>query len=58
MVNGVIFRVEYLILTTKTKMLGRMVFFGVCMCGRFGALMGHTMVGMVDMPIPDRQDIS
>ena len=29
MVNGIIFRVEYLILATKTKMLGRMVFFGV-----------------------------
>ena len=29
MVRGVIFGVEYLILATKTKMLGKRVFFGV-----------------------------
>ena len=29
MVGGVIFRVEYLILATKTKVLGEMVFCGV-----------------------------
>ena len=44
MVSGVIFGVEFLILATKTKMLGKLVFFG-CMCGRFGALMGPQMVG-------------
>ena len=44
MVSGVIFGVEYLILATKTKMLGKQLFFG-CMCGRFGALMGPLMVG-------------
>ena len=44
MVNGIIFGVEYLILTTKTKMLGKQLFFG-CMCGHFGALMGPLMVG-------------
>ena len=44
MVSGVIFGVEYLILTTKTKMLGKTVFFG-CMCGCFGALMWPPMVG-------------
>ena len=44
MVSGVIFGVEYLILATKTKMLGKQLFFG-CMCGRFGALMGPPMVG-------------
>ena len=43
-VSGVIFGVEYLILATKTKMLGKQLFFG-CMCGRFGALMGPPMVG-------------
>ena len=43
-VSGVIFGVEYLILATKTKMLGKMVFFG-CKCGCFGALMGPPMVG-------------
>ena len=35
MVSGVIFGVDYLISATKTKMLGKMVFFG-CMCGSFG----------------------
>ena len=44
MVSGVIFGVEYLILATKTKMLGKQLFFG-CMCGHFGALMGPPMVG-------------
>ena len=44
MVSGVIFGVEYLILATKTKMLGKQLFFG-CMCGHFGALMGPLMVG-------------
>ena len=39
MVSGVIFGVEYLILARKTKMLGKMVFFG-CVCGRFGAADG------------------
>ena len=29
MVSGVIFGVDYLISATKTKMLGKMVFFGV-----------------------------
>ena len=43
-VSGVIFGVEYLILATKTKMLGNSCFFG-CMCGCFGALMGPLMVG-------------
>ena len=44
MVSGVIFGVEFLILATTTKMLGKLVFFW-CMCGRFGALMGSLMVG-------------
>ena len=44
MVNGVIFGVEYLILATKTMMLGKQLFFG-CMRGRFGALMEPPMVG-------------
>ena len=44
MVCGVIFEVEYQILATKTKMLGKQLFFG-CMCGRFGALMGPPTVG-------------
>ena len=44
MVSGVIFGVEYLILATKTKMLGKQLFFG-CMCGRLGALMGPRMFG-------------
>ena len=44
MVCGVIFGVEYQILATKTKMLGKQLFF-VCMCGCFGALMGPLMVG-------------
>ena len=35
---------KYQILATKTKMLGKQLFFG-CMCGRFGALMGPPMVG-------------
>ena len=39
LVRGVIFGLEYLILATKKKMLGKQLFFG-CMCGRFGALMG------------------
>ena len=39
MVRQVIFGVEYLILATKTKMLGTQLFLG-CMCGRLGALMG------------------
>ena len=43
MVRGVIFGVEYLILATKTKMLGKQLSFG-CMCGCFGALMGRLMV--------------
>ena len=43
MVRGVIFGVEYLILATKIKMLGKKLFFG-CMCGHFGALMGLPMV--------------
>ena len=43
MVSGVIFEVDYLISATKTKMLGKMVFFGVYVwC--FGALMGPSMV--------------
>ena len=44
MVRRVIFGVEYQILATKTKMLGKQLFFG-CFCGRFGALMGPLMVG-------------
>ena len=44
MVREVIFGVEYLILATKTKMLGKQLFLG-CMCDRFGALMGPPMVG-------------
>ena len=32
MVKRVIFGEEYLILAAKTKMLGRMVFFEVCVC--------------------------
>ena len=40
---GASFGVEYLILATKTKMLGEMVFVG-CTCGRFGALMGPPKV--------------
>ena len=43
MVSGVIFGVEYLILATKTKMLGKQLFFG-CICGHFGALMGPPKV--------------
>ena len=43
MVGGVIYGVEYLILATKKKMIGEMVFLG-CMCGRFGALMGPPLV--------------
>ena len=39
MVRGVIFGVEYLILATKTKMLGKQLFLG-CMCSCLGALMG------------------
>ena len=35
---------EYLILATKTNMLGKQLFFGF-MCGCFGALMGPPMVG-------------
>ena len=38
MVSGVIIGVEYLILATKTKILGKQLFFG-CICGHFGALM-------------------
>ena len=56
MVSGVIFRVEYLILATKTKMLGKQLFFG-CMCGRFGALMGPQWLRTVNMLIPDRFEI-
>ena len=44
MVSGVIFGVDYLISATKTKMLVKMVFFGVYVW-RFGALMGPPMVG-------------
>ena len=39
--SGVIFGVEYLILATKTNMLGKQLFFGF-MCGRFGALLGRS----------------
>ena len=44
MVRGVIFGVEYLILATKTKMLGKRVFFGVYVWpfwGSDGALDGR-----------------
>ena len=44
MVRGVISGVKYMILGTKTKMLGKQLFFG-SMCVRFGALMGPPMVG-------------
>ena len=44
MVRGVISGVEYMILGTKIKMLGKQLFF-VCMCGHFEALMGPPMVG-------------
>ena len=44
MVSGVIFGVEYLIIVTKTNMLGKQLFFG-CMSGHFGVLMGPPMVG-------------
>ena len=44
LVDGVIFGVKYMILATKTTILGKMVFFG-CMCGHFGALMGPPVVG-------------
>ena len=40
---GVIFGVAYLILATKTNMLGKQLFFGL-MCGRFGALMVAPMI--------------
>ena len=43
MVSGVIFGVDYLISATKTKMLGKMVFFGVYVW-RFGALIRAPMV--------------
>ena len=42
--RGIIFGVEYLILATKTKILGKHLFLG-CMCGHFVALMGPLMVG-------------
>ena len=44
MVRGVIFGEEYLILATKTKMLGKQLFHG-CVFGHFGALMGPLVVG-------------
>ena len=44
LVCGVVFGVEFQILVTKTKMLGKHLFLG-CMGGRFGALMGPPMVG-------------
>ena len=43
MVSEVIFGVEYLILATKIKMLGKQLFLG-CMCGHFGALMGSLLI--------------
>ena len=51
MVCGIIFGVKYQILATKTKMIGKKLFFG-CMCGRFGALMGPPMVGNGRYPNP------
>ena len=54
MVCGVIFGVEYQILTKKTNVLGKMAFCGVYVwpfCGSDGA---PQWLGMIDMPIPDR----
>ena len=48
MVSGVIFGVEYLILATKSKVLGEMAFCGVNVWrvwGSDGALMGPPMFG-------------
>ena len=42
MVSGVIFGVEYLILATYTKMLGRMVFFGVYVWPFWGSDGAHN----------------
>ena len=44
MVCGVVFGVEYQILATKTKKLGKQLFLG-CMCRHFGDLMGPPTVG-------------
>ena len=56
MVSGVIFRVEYLILARKTKMLGKLVFLGVCVAV-LGLRWERQRLGMVDMPILDRFEI-
>ena len=48
MVGGVIFGEDHLVLTRKTKMLGKLVLFGfMCgaLCGGFGSLKGPLMVG-------------
>ncbi len=39
MVSGVIFGVEHLVLTRKTKMLGKLVLLG-CMCGALCSILG------------------